>query len=428
MNQPLEEWIKPENITMVIMGIELIKTTIVLGYNTYEEQDFACYYEHMQNILRGNLEYDKIGSRAGGLVYPALHTYILLFFYQYLSDDGMYFRPVQCFSAITYLGCVYLMIKITQLAFKKEPKRANILILHCFTWTIYNIAIVKLFNDLYCVFFSLLGVYLFQKSQNFAGVLMFSLSLGIKMSAWLYLPAIYFIASRSEGILIGTLYLIFIAAFQILIALPFLEVSAHGYISSAFDTTRGFLLQHSFTFKFLPTDFGDNFWFKTVTLSIHLFSLLYFLLFKWTTLKKVFKEISLWPFRFLPSFKEQDPLFIAEVFFICNFTGILWSRGIHFQFIIWFLFSFPFLIEVGSPSIRHWRARHVISLFWIFELFLSIRPDYLVATATMVHIGMMIVWIRLCMKPRTEENKLENLEHEMIEDHTKEREFEFLPR
>lgn len=192
---------------------------------------------------------------------------------------------------------------------------------------------------------------------------MFSLALGIKMSAMLYIPALYFITARSEGIFIGTLYIIFIASFQLLIALPFLEISAPAYISSAFDTTRGFLLQHSFTFNFLPTTFGDNFWFKLVCMTCHLGFLLYFLFFKWTTIRNVFKEIYLWPFELIPDFKKQDPKFIAEVFFICNYTGIMWSRGIHYQFIIWFLFSLPFLIDIGSPSLHNWRARHVISAF-----------------------------------------------------------------
>lgn len=262
MNKRLADWVEPENLMVTIMCVEIIKTIMVLGTNTYEEQDYAWYYEHVQNILKGNMKYDEVGSRAGGLVYPALHTYLMAFYYKIFSDDGMYFRPVQWVAAIIYLICVYLMIKIVQLAFYEQPKRANILILHCFTWTIYNIAIVKLFNDLYCVLFWLLGVYFFQKLNNFMGVLMFSIALGFKMSATLYLPGVYFLASKSEGIFIATLYLIFIAGFQIFIALPFLEVSAPAYIKNSFDTTRGFLLQHSYTFRFLPTTFGDNFWFK----------------------------------------------------------------------------------------------------------------------------------------------------------------------
>jgi len=226
---------------------------------------------------------------------------------------------------------------------------------------------------------------------------MFSIAFGFKMNAALYLPALYLIAAKSEGIFIATSYIIFIIGFQIVIALPFLEVSTSAYLENSFDTTRGFLLQHSYTFKFFPTDFGDNFYFKISCFAVHLLSLLYFLFFKWSSFRTIFKEIYLWPVKFLPDFKELDPSYIAEVFFICNFTGILWSRGIHFQFIIWFLFSVPFMIDIGKPSLHKWRARHLIGIFSLFEFFLSIRPDYTVPTATTVHVFMLIIFLRLCL-------------------------------
>lgn len=98
------------------------------------------------------------------------------------------------------------------------------------------------------------------------GTLFISIGLGFKLSAALYAPALYLISSQSEGIFMGTLYLVFMCVFQFFIALPFLEASSISYIKKAFDTGRGFLLQHSFTFNFLPTEFGDNKWFKIVCL------------------------------------------------------------------------------------------------------------------------------------------------------------------
>jgi hypothetical protein len=123
------DWIKPKNLMKTIMTIEVIKVMIVLGLDTYEEQDFACYYEHVVNILSGNFKYDEIGSRAGGLVYPALHAYLMCFNFIFLSDNGMYYRPVQVLASLTYLACVYFMVRIAQQAFHLQPKRANMLLL-----------------------------------------------------------------------------------------------------------------------------------------------------------------------------------------------------------------------------------------------------------------------------------------------------------
>jgi hypothetical protein len=93
---------------------------------------------------------------------------------------------------------------------------------------------------------------------------MIAIGFGFKMNAALYLPAVYLITSKSEGIFVGTLYILFISVFQLFIALPFLQVSPGAYLESSFDTSRGFLLQHSYTFNFLPTHMGENTWFKLI--------------------------------------------------------------------------------------------------------------------------------------------------------------------
>jgi Gpi18-like mannosyltransferase len=61
------------------------------------------------------------------------------------------------------------------------------------------------FNDAYCVMFSMLAVWQFQKSRIVVGIVLISLAISCKMSAALYLPAVYLIASKTHGIFRGTL-------------------------------------------------------------------------------------------------------------------------------------------------------------------------------------------------------------------------------
>lgn len=137
---------------------------------------------------------------------------------------------------------------------------------------------------------------------------------------------------------------------------------------------------------------------------------------RWSSIKKIWSEISLYPFVLFPEVKKQDPLYVAEVFFVCNYIGIMWSRGIHYQFIIWFSFSLFFLIEIGYPPVHKFRARHLIGIVTYIELLFSIRPDYTRITSTLVHINMLVVFVRLCALPfYPEKDKEDDLQHEMIE-------------
>lgn len=81
------------------------------------------------------------------MVYPAVHTYIQLFVYKYLTDNGVYYRPAQVLGLLVYMICVYCMVRIAQLAFKDAPAKANIVLIHCFTFTSMSITVEKLFND-----------------------------------------------------------------------------------------------------------------------------------------------------------------------------------------------------------------------------------------------------------------------------------------
>jgi hypothetical protein len=59
--------------------------------------------EQSSQIEAGELNYDKVTSKHGPLVYPAVHTYIYLFMYKYITQNGTYHRPAQLIGSVIYL-------------------------------------------------------------------------------------------------------------------------------------------------------------------------------------------------------------------------------------------------------------------------------------------------------------------------------------
>lgn len=130
LNEQVYEIISPQNLFNFVIYAELFKSLYTLGMGSYAEVDFMCYMEQVERLLEGERDYAKIWSRNGPVAYPAISTYISVFMY-YLSFAGKYVRPVQILAIIVYMVCVWMTVRVCQLAFKNAPKRANISVLLC---------------------------------------------------------------------------------------------------------------------------------------------------------------------------------------------------------------------------------------------------------------------------------------------------------
>ena len=80
-------------------------------------------------------------------------------------------------------------------------------------------------------------------------------------------------------------------------------------------------------------------------MGVHLALLLIFLLFKWEKISfNLLKDVRLndwsWEMKVIP----MNKIFLLRVMFICNFIGVFCFRSLHYQFILWFFPSLPFLI------------------------------------------------------------------------------------
>jgi hypothetical protein len=84
------------------------------------------------------------------------------------------------------------------------------------------------------------------------------------------------------------------------------------------------------------------------------FSLIYFLVFKWTDYRKFLYEVKILPFSELWNCprRQMNPYKCVLILFSCNFFGCVLSPASHRQFLLWYCFSIPFLVDtVNIPFI-----------------------------------------------------------------------------
>jgi len=186
-------------------------------------------------------------------------------------------------------------------------------------------------------------------------VLFISIALGYKMNVLMYIPAVLYITSLSRGTVAAILYIGLIIGFQIVIAIPFLLEHKLEYFQTAFNMARGFGINQSKNFGWIyNTKFFHNAFFYIALLFLHVVLLLVILNKRWLpqldknkrfNMKAILEKLYIYPFKLWPKFVEQDPYLVAEVFFACNFIGIVFARSIQRQFFVWYWYSIPLLLQ-----------------------------------------------------------------------------------
>jgi len=364
LNGPIEDFINHKNVMRTVMIVETIKVICIMLFSTYQDDDYYSYIEQAQTIREGNLNYDAISGRSGPVAYPALNSYLHLFYLnKYITDDGQYYTTARAICSLVHLITMYFIVRIYQLAFKDKPKLTNLVVLHCFSFISLQAFSEKIFNDSYVTLYTVIAIYLFQTQFVFLGCISVSLAIGFKANALIYLPAVYLLASKSRGIFIGTLYVMMTLALQVGYAYPFLSVYPQEYINRSYDFGRVYVHGHNFFWKFVPPFIIRLPVFNASLLLAQLGLLCFYLFSKWLKLKDCFSQLGIWPIKLFPKYAEQDSFYVAEVFFLCNFIGMVCARGIFFQYMTWFWFSVPFVLWSGPMKFRSYSVKELLAIF-----------------------------------------------------------------
>ncbi|KAI9852338.1 MAG: dolichyl-P-Man:Man(5)GlcNAc(2)-PP-dolichol alpha-1,3-mannosyltransferase [Thelocarpon superellum] len=349
---------------------------VIIRKVPYTEIDWRAYMEQIELYLAGERHYQKIVGGTGPLVYPAAHVYIYRGLYA-LTDQGRDIVTGQIIFAGLYLATLALVMACYRLA-KAPPYVFPLLVL---SKRLHSIYVLRLFNDCFAVGALFLAIYAYQRRWWTLGSIVYSWSLGIKMSVLLVLPAIA--AVVYQGILIGQVIdralsqVVLILGTQVLIGLPFLQVDAGGYLSRAFEFTRQFLFKWTVNWRFVGEERFTSRRFSIALLAAHVALLLLFLTTRWLRpSERSVVENFVMVFRPPPATvvraisKQVTPRFTLTTILTCNAIGMLCARSLHYQFYSWLAWSTPFLLwRTGlHPILQYaiWAAQE-----WAWNVFPS---------------------------------------------------------
>ena len=285
------------------------------------------------------------------MVYPAGHVYqfsIIYFFY----INGIYyfnFSPNGNFSRFLYLFLFLIMNYILFKIYDVLPKKDRwIKIFLVIAKQLKRAIIILRTNDSFSMIPLYLCLYFLinnQKKRLYYATLWYVLALSSKANVLLFLPGLLYIFTKIKGPLFALIQLLIIILSQLIIGLPFIIVNATNYFSKSFDFSRIFEHSNSMNWSLVPEVIFYDPLFHKILFAAHLILLLVFLLFKWEKLSfKIFKDLRLNEWSFQMKTIPLNKVFVVRVMFISNFIGILCFRSLHFQFLIWFYGSLPFLI------------------------------------------------------------------------------------
>lgn len=326
--------------------------------------------EQIQIIKSGELNYANIFGGTGPLVYPGGHVWIYQFL-DWLTDGTCSIDVGQKFFGYLYVGTLMVVLMIYS-NMRVPPWCVVMLVL---SKRLHSIYVLRLFNDCFTTFFMVLTIWMLQIASrnkscnpkqsfhltNFVTPVLFGFAISIKMNALLYFPGFliinYFL---NDEILLRTLLSVgMIVLTQVIVGWRFLFNGAlirSSYLSGAFDLKRRFLYQWTVNWKFLSQEIFNSKQFHQLLLLSHVLLLVLFTLTKWCGWKNTNKSflqlikdaVLVWKPTISSNNVINDPvrsqIFIVEVLASCNLIGVICARSLHYQFLSWYAWSYPFLI------------------------------------------------------------------------------------
>ena len=152
----------------------------------------------MQQIslfLSGERDYTRIEGSTGPLVYPAAHVYFYSAFY-HATDEGRDIALGQVIFAALYLMTLAIVMKCYRSA-NAPPYIFGLLVL---SKRLHSIFLLRMFNDAVATLFMWAAIYAFQRRQWMAGVLLWTVGVGVKMTLLLIAPAIAIVLILVAGL------------------------------------------------------------------------------------------------------------------------------------------------------------------------------------------------------------------------------------
>ncbi|KAI5963184.1 ALG3 [Candida pseudojiufengensis] len=381
----------------IITCLSSIITKLVIGNIKYTEIDYTTYLQQIDKINQGEINYSKIYGDSGPIVYPA--GFVIIYQHlQWLCGDSLV-EAQKIFGYIFTTTILFVSFIYSQI-WDIQPWTIWLLL---GSKRLVSIYVLRLFNDVFTTLAILGVVILLQQAAvlkevqvkkvrnvktgkirdkvlgsswydlsfllSFIACDLYSLALSIKMNALLYLPAlviiIYFL--NDENLYKFIILLTVIPLVQIMIGWKFLVLMFNteeareirwNYLKQSFNFSRSFLYKWTVNWKFIPENIFLSSDFSSALLVLHSSVLLFFIFTRFLNHKIIGKSIlqTIKDFFKLKSTISENNIFLNKliapqiIFYIISLTnliGVLFSRSLHYQFLSWYAWSLPALLQLN---------------------------------------------------------------------------------
>lgn len=321
------------------------------------EIDFSTYMQQVSLFLSGNRDYTKLTGSTGPLVYPALHVYIYSFLH-WFCDAGTNIVKGQ----YVFIGVYVVALHFAILAYRRSNAPPYLLPLLVLSKRLHSIYVLRLFNDGFAALLFWAGVVAAQRKRWVGASIVLSLAVGVKMAVLLALPGFFVLAATCADLGTAVGAAVSLVATQVLLAVPFLQTNAPGYMSRAFEFSRQFLFKWTVNWRFVGEAMFLSKEFSTMLLAAHATLLLLFALTRWLSIsglsvpdhiRRLWKPL---PPNLLSQISSRvDERTIMTVILTSFAIGIMCARSLHYQFYAYLAWVSPFLL---------WRANlHPILIY-----------------------------------------------------------------
>lgn len=401
--------------SVLLVVLNFFATLFIISKVPYTEIDWIAYMEEVSGVINDHeLDYKFLLGGTGPLVYPAGFVYIYSFLY-FITDRGNNILRAQYIFAVIYSATLSVLLAIYRTCHSDShhPRKFPLWIIAFLFLSrrAMSLFVLRLFNDCIQMFIMYISIALFMRNRWNLGCVLFSLSVSIKMNALLFAPGIAVLLCQACGTG-GFLRRVFgiCLPIQLLLGAPFLLHEPGSYLSRAFELTRKFLYKWSVNGAMIPEDIFSDKRLSICLLLVHACVLLIFGHYRWTSRSEggLYGLLHMdairkkgWLLRILQEERrELRPHHVVFVLLSSNFIGIAFSRTLHYQFYVWYVYSLPLLIW-GGKFIGLAKLGILIAIEMVFNIY----PPNGIA-ASVLHASHFLVLISLWNEDRASDDSL----------------------
>ncbi|EEQ32337.1 dolichyl-P-Man:Man(5)GlcNAc(2)-PP-dolichol alpha-1,3-mannosyltransferase [Microsporum canis] len=342
-NPKHSRWICP-----LLLALDSCLCAAIIFKVPYTEIDWSTYMQHIHLYLSGERDYTAIKGSTGPLVYPAGHVYAYTAFYN-VTNEGRNIPSAQAIFAVLYLFFLTIVMACYR-AVRAPPYIYPLLVL---SKRLHSIFMLRMFNDGIAAGFIWASTYMMLNKRWNVAVLLWTLSVSVKMTGLLVAPAIAVILTFAVGFGQALGMGVAFVLVQVLLGLPFLLEKPMGYLSRAFEFTRQFLFQWTVNWRFIGEEVFLSRSFSVALLAIHLSLLVTFLAFVW--IRPANKDLGSLIQRAFCGQSLQCNIsrsYVATTMMTSMVIGLLCARSLHYQFFAYLAWTSPLILwKSGSHPV-----------------------------------------------------------------------------